>query len=80
LDQAGNLWVTLFLANKIVAITPQGELIEVLSDPAGDLIRTPTNVSWGGPDLCDLYIGSVVADYVVKVRSPIPGMPLAHQR
>jgi len=79
-DQAGNLWVTLFLANKIVAITPHGELIEVLSDPAGDIIRTPTNVSWGGPDLCDLYIGSVVADYVVKVRSPIPGMRLAHQR
>jgi gluconolactonase len=33
-----------------------------------------------GPDLRDLYIGSVVTDYVVHVRSPVPGMPLVHQR
>ena len=79
-DAQGNLWVTLFLANKVVAITPRGELITVLSDPDGKILRTPTNVSWGGPDLCDLYIGSVVSDYVVHVRSPIPGMPLVHQR
>ena len=58
----------------------QGELVTMLSDPEGTILRTPTNVSWGGPDLCDLYIGSVVSDYVVHVRSPIPGMPLVHQR
>ena len=43
-------------------------------------MRNPTNVSWGGADLCDLYIGSIATDYVVKVRSPVPGMPLVHQR
>ena len=79
-DAHGNLWVTLFLANKVVAIKPQGELITVLSDPEGSILRAPTNVSWGGPDLRDLYIGSVVTDYVVHVRSPVPGMPLVHQR
>ena len=79
-DQAGNLWVTLVLANRIVAIRPSGEVVTVLSDPGGQLMRSPTNVSWGGPDLQDLYIGSVVSDYVVKTRSPIPGLPLAHQR
>lgn len=79
-DAQGNLWVTLFLANKVVVITPKGELVTMLSDPEGTILRTPTNVSWGGPDLCDLYIGSVVSDYVVHVRSPIPGMPLVHQR
>ena len=72
--------MTLFLANKVVVITPKGELVTMLSDPEGTILRTPTNVSWGGPDLCDLYIGSVVSDYVVHVRSPIPGMPLVHQR
>lgn len=79
-DQAGNLWVTLVLANKVVAITPAGEVVTVLSDPAGSLMHSPTNVSWGGADLCDLYIGSVTRDYVVKVRSPVPGLPLVHQR
>ena len=79
-DQDGNLWVTLVLANKIVAIKPSGEVVTVLSDPEGRMVRSPTNVSWGGPDMCDLYIGSVVANYVVHARSPVPGMPLVHQR
>ena len=78
-DQDGNLWVTLVLANKVVAITPSGEVLTVLSDPTGELMHSPTNVSWGGPDMCDLYIGSVTRDYVVKVRSPVPGLPLVHQ-
>lgn len=79
-DAAGNLWVTLVMANKVIAITPAGEVVTMLSDPPGTLMKAPTNVSWGGPDLRDLYIGSVRSDYVLKVRSPIPGMPLVHQR
>lgn len=68
------------LANKVIAITSAGEVVTMLSDPEGRLMRSPTNVTWGGPDLCDLYIGSVVTDFVLKVRSPVPGMPLVHQR
>lgn len=79
-DADGNLWVTLVLANKVVAITPDGEVVTVLSDPEGKLMRNPTNVSWGGADLSDLYIGSVSTDYVLKLKSPIPGMPQAYQR
>ena len=78
-DQAGNLWVTLVLANKVIAITPSGEVLTMLFDPEAKLMHSPTNVSWGGPDMCDLYIGSVTRDYVVKVRSPVPGLPLVHQ-
>ena len=79
-DQEGNLWVTLVLANRVVAITPAGAVVTVLSDPTGAIMRGPTNVSWGGPDMRDLYIGSVVSDYVIKTRSPVPGLPLVHQR
>ena len=79
-DAEGNLWVTLVLANKVVAITPAGEVRTMLSDPAGKLMRNPTNVTWGGTDRRDLYVGSVSTDYVIKVRSPVPGLPLAHQR
>jgi gluconolactonase len=79
-DQEGNLWVTLVAANRIVAITPAGEMVTVIDDPTGAILRSPTNVTWGGPDLCDLYIGSIEADYVVKTRSPVPGLPLIHQR
>jgi len=40
----------------------------------------PTNVTFGGPDLRDLYIGSVRKGYVLHARSPVPGAPLVHQQ
>ncbi len=63
-----------------MAITPQGEVVEVVTDPTGELMRLPTNVSWGGPDMRDLYIGTIGSDYVLHTRSPVPGLPLLHQR
>ncbi|HEU5191881.1 MAG TPA: SMP-30/gluconolactonase/LRE family protein [Methylomirabilota bacterium] len=79
-DQEGNLWVTLVRANKVIAITPVGKVEVIIEDPSGDLMDWPTNVSFGGSDLRDLYIGSVRKDYVLHARSPIPGAPLVHQR
>lgn len=79
-DQEGNLWVTLVVANRIVAITPSGRVETIVHDPTGEIMTWPTNVSWGGPDLRDLYIGTIRRDYVVHARSPVPGLPLAHQR
>ena len=79
-DQEGNLWVTLPMSNKVVAITPQFEVVTMIEDLEGEIMQAPTNVSWGGDDMCDLYIGSIRSDYVVHARSPIPGEPLIHQR
>jgi gluconolactonase len=80
MDAEGNLWVCLPAANKVVAITPTGGVETVCHDPSGVLINHPTNVTWGGEDLKDLYIGSIRAPYILKARSPIPGQPLLHQR
>ena len=79
MDAEGNLWVCLPAANKVVAITPAGDKVTVIHDPTGEIVNHPTNVTWGGPDLKDLYIGSIRADYVLKTRSPTPGQPLVHQ-
>jgi gluconolactonase len=79
-DAEGNLWVCLPAANKVVAITPDGEMTVVVHDPSGETVNHPTNVTWGGPDLRDLYIGSIRADYVLHARSPVPGQPMIHQR
>jgi len=79
MDAEGNLWVCLPAANKVVAITPAGEKVTVIHDPSGEVVNHPTNVTWGGPDLKDLYIGSIRADYVLKARSPVAGQPLVHQ-
>jgi len=79
LDAEGNLWVCLPAANKVVAIHPDGSVSTVFHDPQGQTINHPTNVTWGGADLKDLYIGSIRADYVLKARSPVAGQPLVHQ-
>lgn len=80
LDVDGNLWVCLPAANKVVAIAPSGEVTIVIHDPSGEVVNHPTNVTWGGPDLRDLYIGSIRAGYVLKARSPVAGLALIHQR
>jgi gluconolactonase len=79
-DVEGNLWVTLVTANKIVAIRPNGEVFTVLEDPTASIVNHPTNVSWGGDDMRDLYIGSIVSDYVVQARSPVAGLRMPYQR
>lgn len=79
-DVEGNLWVTLVTANKVVAIRPSGEVVTMLEDPSGTLINHPTNVTWGGADMRDLYIGSIASDYVLHARSPVAGLAMVHQR
>ncbi len=79
-DADGNLWVTLVFGNRVVAITPSGDVETIISDPEGDVMRAPTNVSWGGEDMRDLYIGSIQSDYILHARSPVPGLRLFHQR
>jgi len=79
MDAEGNLWVCLPAANKVVAITPAGEKVTVIHDPSGEVVNHPTNVTWGGPDLRDLYIGSIRAGYILKGRSPVAGLALVHQ-
>ncbi|WP_448585960.1 SMP-30/gluconolactonase/LRE family protein [Thermaurantiacus sp.] len=79
-DDEGNLWVTLPAANKIVAITPGGEVMTIVHDPEGRVLDHPTNVEWGGPDNRDLYVGSIRANYVLKARAPVPGLAKVHQR
>jgi gluconolactonase len=74
-DAESNLWVTLLSANRIVAITPDLEVVTVIDDPEGRLVVSPTSVAFGGPDLRTLYVGSLSADYVVTGPSPVAGRP-----
>jgi gluconolactonase len=80
LDVAGNLWVTVPFAGKLVAITPQGDAITVISDPESEKLSMPTNIAFGGADLRDLYIASMRNNKVWKLRVDAPGLPLPHWR
>jgi gluconolactonase len=79
-DSEGNLWIACPGNGQIWAITPDGSLDLIVDDPSMSLLNQPTNVSFGGPDLRDVYFGTVGADYIVAGRSSVPGLPMAAQR
>lgn len=46
----------------------------------GKRLQFPTSVAFGGLDLRTVYIGSLAMPYLPTFRSPVPGLPLSHQR
>jgi gluconolactonase len=78
-DGTGNVWVTLPVANQVVAITPDLRVITILDDPERRVLRAPTNIAFGGANLRRVYIGAVQSDYVVTAHRTIPGVPTAAQ-
>ncbi|MCG2841129.1 SMP-30/gluconolactonase/LRE family protein [Sandaracinobacter sp. RS1-74] len=77
-DQAGNLWVTLPFANRIVAITPDGRLVDIAADPDARTIDMPTNLGWGGRGLRDLHVVCRGAGTILRARTSIAGLPPAN--
>jgi len=94
-DAHGNLWTTLIGQDRLVAITPEGDVLTLWEDgdraartagPVAGLGRQPgdglaprmASITFGGPDLCTVYIGSLQGRSLPTFRSPVPGKPLAH--
>ena len=102
-DAFGNLWCTLVMVDRLIAITPQGEVRLLLDDgdPAAsrnlmDKLKTGTattedmsrargtiapwmaSITFGGPDLRTVYLGSLLGTTIPHFRSPVPGLPMAH--
>jgi gluconolactonase len=104
-DSYGNLWITFVNADRLVALTPGRELIElldagnregaaefdrnffagtvtpeILGRGRGTLAPLMASVTFGGPDLTTVYLGSLMGTTLPSFRSPVPGLPLAHWR
>jgi sugar lactone lactonase YvrE len=102
-DSAGNLWITLIMAERLVALTPQGDLLNLLDDGrpeaianfdrhfwagtmtpeimatcAGTLAPWMASLTFGGPDLKTVYLGSLMGHSLPCFRSPVAGLPMAH--
>lgn len=45
---------------------------------AGQTLQLITNVTFGGPDLRTVYIGSLAMNRLPTFRSPVPGLPMHH--
>lgn len=102
-DSFGNLWVTLIMTDKLVAITPEGELLTLLDDSnpqataelckhrdaktlnpsimlaaQGTLAPWMASITFGGPDLRTVYLGSLLGTRIPMFRSPVAGQALIH--
>lgn len=102
-DAHGNLWCTLVMVDKLVALTPQGDLRLLIDDgdPAasrnlltkmdagtltaedmarakGTLAPWMASITFGGPDLCTVYVGSLLGTTIPFFRSPVAGLPMVH--
>ncbi|WP_034302678.1 SMP-30/gluconolactonase/LRE family protein [Herbaspirillum sp. RV1423] len=77
-DADGNLWVTEITRNQIVVLKPDGTALTVFEDPEGKVIDFPTSVTFGGPDLRTVYVGSLRMDKLAVFTSPVPGVPMRH--
>jgi gluconolactonase len=77
-DAAGNLWVTEITRSALVVITPSGQARTVFEDPQGEVIVGPTSLTFSGPDLCTVLIGSKGMDRLAAFTAPFPGQRLAH--
>jgi gluconolactonase len=103
-DSFGNLWCTMIFADRLIAITPDHEVITLLDDgnphatanfeaefATGRPVRFETmaaaggaiapwlaSVTFGGPDLRTVYLGSLKGTTVPYFRSPVSGLPMVH--
>jgi sugar lactone lactonase YvrE len=102
-DAAGNLWITLIMTDKLIAITPDGEVLTLLDDSnpeatatlnrhyadktltpelmlaaRGTLAPWMASLTFGGPDLRTVYLGSLLGTTIPYFRSPVAGLPLIH--
>jgi sugar lactone lactonase YvrE len=102
-DAHGNLWITLIMSDKLIALTPEGEVLTLLDDgnpeatarlnrhfadktltpeimqaAKGTLAPWMASLTFGGPDLRTVYLGSLMGTTIPCFRSPVPGLPLIH--
>lgn len=102
-DAAGNLWITMVNCDRLVALTPEGDVLtllddgdaervavwdahfeagtmtpEILGSARGTLAPMMASVTFGGPDLRTVYLGSLMGSTLPCFRSPVAGLPLAH--
>ncbi|MFE7421156.1 SMP-30/gluconolactonase/LRE family protein [Rhodococcus sp. NPDC057529] len=105
-DSYGNLWVTMVFADRLIAITPEQDVVELINDGndagnaalaaevargggvtgeqleatgvGGTIAPYMTSITFGGPDLKTVYLGSLGGTSVPSFQSPVAGLPMSH--
>ena len=104
-DALGNLWTTIVQTDRLIALTPEGEVLTLLDDcdplqrriydehfyagtmtpeimaaTQGSIAPWMASVTFGGPDLRTVYLGSLRGTWIPYFESPVPGLPMTHWR
>jgi sugar lactone lactonase YvrE len=104
-DEYGNLWITIVQTDRLVALTPEGELLTLLDDcdpkqqvvydghfyagtmtpevmaaTKGTIAPWMASLTFGGPDLRTVYLGSLMGTTIPYFQAPVAGLPMAHWR
>ena len=102
-DQYGNLWITIVQTDRLIALTPAGEVLTLLDDcdpiqraiydrhfyagtmtpevmaaTKGSIAPWMASLTFGGPDLRTVYLGSLMGTTIPYFRAPVAGLPLVH--
>ncbi|MFT4089461.1 MAG: SMP-30/gluconolactonase/LRE family protein [Asticcacaulis sp.] len=102
-DAYGNLWSALVHNDRLIAITPEGDVVTILDDgnpeankaldaawrdrnmttdvmaaAHGSLCPWMASLTFGGPDLQTVYLGSLRGDRIPFFRAPVAGLPMIY--
>lgn len=104
-DAFGNLWTTIVQTDRLIALTPEGEVLTLLDDcdpvqkavydahfyagtmtpevmaaTKGTIAPWMASVTFGGPDLHTVYLGSLMGTTIPYFQAPVAGLPMSHWR
>ncbi|MBN1612866.1 MAG: SMP-30/gluconolactonase/LRE family protein [Deltaproteobacteria bacterium] len=79
-DEDGNLWIAFPTWNAIGLLTPKQELVMVLEDPRGEILKQPSNICFGWEERKTAFIGCIDSTTIPCFKAPAAGLRLVHQQ
>lgn len=80
IDTEGNAYVCCYRPDRILRVTPAGDVVTLADDPEGTLLSAPTNGVWIGPDLRTFVTGNLGRWHLTKCDWGSTGVPLKYPR
>jgi len=71
-------WLQLHLATTEAHADAFQSALEDMGACVGPSIQFPTSVTFAGPDLKTVYMGSLAMPRLITFQSPVPGLPMRH--
>lgn len=74
LDTDGRLYISCWAPDAIFVLLPDGKVETVAYDPERQLINSPTNVAFGGPQMNELYFANCGERHVGRLTLNVTGV------